>query len=64
MDREELNLRIELELCRTILSAIERRHKKSLRSQKVVAKPPRLLLESGRKLLEDPSHTTERNGTY
>ena len=64
MDRFETEMRMELELCKLVLNAIERRHKKSLRSQKVVAKVPRLLLESGEKLLEDPSHTTEGDGTH
>jgi len=61
MDREEVNLRIELELCRVILNSIELSHKKSLRSQKVVAKTPRPLLESGRKLLEN-SFNNNREG--
>lgn len=64
MDRFETELRMELELCKLVLNAIERRHKKSLRSQKVVAKTPRSLLESGHKLLEDSSHTTGKDGTH
>ena len=63
MDREEVKLRIELELCRVILNSIELSHKKSLRSQKVVVKTPRPLLESGRKLVEKSSHM-EGDGTH
>lgn len=61
MDSFEMEMRIELELCRTILSAIEKKHKLSLRSQKVVAKTPRPLLDSGHKLLED-SFNNNREG--
>jgi len=61
MDRFETEMRMELELCKVILSAIERQHKKSLRSQKVVAKTPRPLLDSGEKLLED-SFNNNRKG--
>ena len=63
-DSVETELRMELELCKLVLKAIERRHKESLRSQKVVAKTPRLLLESGEKLVEKSSHTTGKDGTH
>lgn len=38
MDQFERECRMELQLCKVILSAIERRHNKSLRSQKVYPK--------------------------
>jgi hypothetical protein len=38
MDKEELNLRMELTLCRSILNSIEKEYRKSTRGQKVLPK--------------------------
>ena len=38
MDQFELDMRLELTLCRSILNSIERNYNKSLRGQKVVSR--------------------------
>ena len=68
MDQFEMEMRMELELCKVILNAIERRHNKSLRSQKVVPRCQKhleILRQHQLELTEQPDRedlTNDRRG--